>query len=118
MEGDRLQRQRMIRCPKQTQNTGVILVLGQSNAANHAEYLFKRHEVEGVVNYYDGHCYAAASPLLGATGERGEWLSKTANHLVQLGIYEEVVVVSAAVAVPRSRVGRKVMISIGWSCES
>ncbi|NGP53673.1 sialate O-acetylesterase [Thioalkalivibrio sp. XN8] len=85
------------KCPVQTDKLGVLLVIGQSNAANHAEYKYQSSELAGVYNYFDGKCYEASSPLLGSTGRGGEWLSRVASHLVSRGVYEEVVVVSSAI---------------------
>ena len=60
-----------IACPSQDHMTAVLLVIGQSNAAN---YQGQRHQSgdDRVINFSAGHCYRAASPLLGADGELGE----------------------------------------------
>ena len=88
-------------CPPQTSKTGVLVAFGQSNAANHAEYRFRAAELDGVINFFEGTCFAAASPLLGATGKSGEWLSKTARHLIEMKIYNKVIIASAAVGASR-----------------
>ena len=86
-----------IKCPTQTQRTGLLFAFGQSNSANHAEYKFKEMELNGVVNYFNGKCYVAKSPLLGATGGGGEWISLTARKLIENGTYDNVVVVSSGI---------------------
>lgn len=86
-----------IQCPKQSNRTGVLLAFGQSNSANDSEYLYQRSELSNVYNYFNGKCYYAESPLLGASGKRGEWISKTARNLIDMGIYDEVIVVSTGI---------------------
>ena len=86
-----------IKCPTQTQRTGLLFAFGQSNSANSAEYKFKEMELNGVVNYFNGKCYVAKSPLLGATGSSGEWISLTARKLIENGTYDNVVVVSSGI---------------------
>ncbi|HYZ49150.1 MAG TPA: sialate O-acetylesterase [Sphingomonas sp.] len=62
-----------IACPKHAQ---VVLIAGQSNAASHGES--KGKFTPNVVNYYQGKCYAARDPLLGATGRNGSVWSRLA----------------------------------------
>ncbi|MBA2710861.1 MAG: hypothetical protein H0U57_09745 [Tatlockia sp.] len=80
-------------CPVQNSKTGVILAIGQSNAANHAEKRMVTKYPTKVVNYFNGKCYQAASPLLGATGDEGEFLTPLADDLIGMGVYEQVVIV-------------------------
>jgi hypothetical protein len=84
-------------CPPPAADTAVILVLGQSNAANHGSGRFTSRQGDSVVNLFEGKCYYAASPLLGATGESGEFLTPMADKLVADGVYKKVVLVPAAV---------------------
>jgi hypothetical protein len=86
-----------IKCPKQTERVGVIVAFGQSNSANHAEFKVPMSELHGVINYFNGNCYAAQSPLLGATSIDGEWITLTAKKLIEAGIYEKIVVVSSGI---------------------
>ncbi len=85
-----------IACPPQDEATAVLLVAGQSNAAN---YQGQRHQSadDRVVNFLAGHCYRAASPLLGADGQMGESWTLLGIKLVQSGIYKNVILVPAAV---------------------
>jgi hypothetical protein len=49
----------------------VVMIIGQSNGGNHGE---TRHAAHGPVynfNPFDGWCYRASDPLLGATGDGG-----------------------------------------------
>jgi len=86
-----------VSCPKQTNTIGVILTIGQSNSANSGEYRYSSSELPNVINWYDGKCFEAQSPLLGATGINGEWTGKTAQNLVDNGIYQQVVVISLGI---------------------
>jgi hypothetical protein len=85
-----------ITCPIQDAKTAVLLLVGQSNAAN---YQGQRHQSadDRVVNFVDGRCYRAASPLLGADGQRGETWTLLGNKLVQSGLYHTVILIPAAV---------------------
>ena len=62
-----------IQCPKQTERTAVILIAGQSNAANSAAQRHNTRYPDRVLNFARGRCYLAASPLLGSTGFAGEY---------------------------------------------
>lgn len=85
-----------IACPAAGQDTAVLLAIGQSNIANAVELRVTTRHPGNVVNLFDGKCYAAASPLLGATGEGGEFLTLLADRLVADGLYRNVVIVSSA----------------------
>ena len=89
--------QQKVSCPKQTSTLGVILTVGQSNSANSGEYRYSPSELPNVINWYDGKCFEAQSPLLGASGINGEWTSKTAQNLVDNGIYQQVIVISLGI---------------------
>ena len=53
--------------------TAVLITLGQSNAANYALKRYTpKHEVLNF-DLYDGHCYKAQDPLLGASGTLGNF---------------------------------------------
>lgn len=84
-------------CPPQTGKTGVLLVIGQSNAANSAEKRVATRFPERNLNYFDGRCYVSESPLLGATNEYGEWITLVGDHLIEQGVYENVLLVSSAI---------------------
>ena len=85
-----------IACPSQDQMTAVLLLIGQSNAAN---YQGQRHQSgdDRVINFSAGHCYRAASPLLGADGELGETWTLLGTKLIRSGLYRTVILIPAAV---------------------
>lgn len=85
-------------CPRQTDRTAVILAMGQSNAANHAGQRFASRHGERIVNFFNGECFVAGSPLLGATGMHGEYWTESANALLDSGAYDSVVLRVVAVA--------------------
>jgi hypothetical protein len=84
-------------CPSQNNKTAVILALGQSNSANHADLRFKSKYQSKVINYFDSLCYYASSPLLGASGVRGEFLTPMADFLIESGVYDTVIIVPVGV---------------------
>lgn len=86
-----------IECPIQAKDTGVLLIIGQSNAANHAQKKFTTQYPNHVVNYLDGRCYVASSPLLGTTGLDGEFTTPLADQLIAKGTYRNIVIIAAAV---------------------
>ena len=85
-----------ITCPIQDEKTAVLLLVGQSNAGNHQAQRYQSAD-DRVVNFVDGRCYRAASPLLGADGNRGEPWTLLGNKLVQSGLYHTVILIPAAV---------------------
>jgi hypothetical protein len=86
-----------VACPVQSADTAVLLVIGQSNAANHAEKNFTTQYPQQVFNYFNGQCYVAASPLLGASGEQGEFITPLADNLITNKVYNSVIIVSSAI---------------------
>ena len=88
---------RQVECPVQSKGTGVLLIMGQSNAANSGQKRFTTRYPDRVVNYLDGRCYVASSPLLGGTNHLGEYITPLADQLVSTGIYDNVVLIVAAV---------------------
>lgn len=74
-----------------------LLVVGQSNAANHG--LGPRTPTVPVFNLYwgDGQCYRARDPLLGATGEGASVWTRVAQRLIDQKWADAVVIVPAAV---------------------
>jgi len=84
-------------CPPQTARTAVILAIGQSNVANHAAARVATRHPADVLNYFDGKCYVAASPLLGASGDSGEFLSLLADRLIEDDVYRNVIIVASGI---------------------
>ncbi len=86
-----------VQCPKQTQRTAVLLIAGQSNAANHAAQRHSTRHPDRVLNFMGGHCYVAASPLLGSTGFAGEYWTLMADQLIDSGTFDTVILTPVAV---------------------
>jgi hypothetical protein len=91
-------------CPQQTDRTAVLLLMGQSNAGNHGGQRFRSEHDEKVVNFFDGRCYIAASPLLGSDGTGGEYWTQLGNLLLNRGSFDQVIL--APVAITGSEVSR------------
>jgi len=64
------------------QDPAVLLILGQSNGANHGETPFEANERVYNFNPFDACCYKARDPLLGATGEGGSPWCLLADALI------------------------------------
>lgn len=88
----------LIPCPDNSESLGVLVVIGQSNISNTGAYRFTREDTPNVLNYFDGACYEASSPMLGASGARGEWISLLGQELVDQGVYENVLVAPYGIA--------------------
>lgn len=84
-------------CPIQNASTAVILVIGQSNSANHAEKKYDSKFPNRVLNYYMGKCYSAQSPLLGASGLEGEYLTLMGDALIKEGSLRSIILVSKSI---------------------
>jgi lysophospholipase L1-like esterase len=84
-------------CPSQTAGMAVILAAGQSNIANHAERKLTSTHPGRTFATFAGRCYALASPLLGASGDGGEFLTRLADLLIEQGSAEAVVIAPVAV---------------------
>lgn len=87
-----------VACPSQTDKSAVLLILGQSNAANHQGQRYRSAYGSQIVNFIDGRCYISASPLLGATGEMGEYWTQLGNLLVSSGHFSQVVLAPVTVS--------------------
>jgi len=74
----------------------VIVTLGQSNAANHGQGLSTpKHRVDNF-NLYDGKCYKAVEPLLGPSGQGGNFATRLADMLIERRLADRVVVAPMA----------------------
>ncbi len=91
-------------CPPQSDRTAVLLVLGQSNAANHGGQQFRSEHGTHILNFFVGRCFIAQSPLLGSTGAKGEYWTRLANLLVASGRFDDIVI--APLAITGSEVSR------------
>ena len=86
-----------VNCPTQDTRTAVLVIAGQSNAANSGGQPTISQHGSRIVNYFDGRCYVAASPLLGSSGINGEFWTEMANLLVKLGSFDKIFLVPTAV---------------------
>lgn len=84
-----------IECDNSYKKVAVILALGQSNAANSGEGIYKVKNP--VISVYKGKCYKANDPLLGATGNGGSVWGRLSDKLIENGMYDYVVIKSIAV---------------------
>jgi hypothetical protein len=74
-----------------------LLIIGQSNGGNHGDV---RHAARRRVynfNVFDGLCYRASDPLLGATGDGGSPWCLLGDALIEDGIAESVLLVPLCV---------------------
>ena len=85
-----------VTCPVQTDRTAVLLLLGQSNAANDGGQRHRSNYGARVVNAFDGRCFIAASPLLGSTDTKGEYWTLLGNELIASGQNDSVVLAPLA----------------------
>lgn len=93
----RAEHKQIIPCPAQDEHTAVLLLIGQSNSANYAERFYQSAYGSSVVNFVDGVCYVAGSPLLGASGKQGEVWTAVANRLVASDTFKSVILVPAGI---------------------
>ena len=83
-------------CGPVSGKTAVIVVHGQSNAANFGS---ARHSAREVVDNFDpvtGKCFAAVDPLLGTDGIGGSFATRLGDILIQAGRYDRVILVPLA----------------------
>ncbi len=74
----------------------VILTLGQSNAANEGRGLhIPKYRVDNF-NLYDGKCYKAVEPLLGPSGQGGNFATRLADMLIERQLANRVVLAPIA----------------------
>lgn len=76
------------------QRVAVLLVLGQSNAANYGGHPAPVRR--GIYNWHDGTLYVAREPLLGANGDRGSVWTRLADRLLATHRYDAVVLAPVA----------------------
>lgn len=82
--------------PAITNRTMVAFVFGQSNAANHGGE--RQASTSGRVHhYFEGRYYAAADPLLGASGYFGSVWPLLGDRLIDAGLHDRIVLMAAGV---------------------
>jgi hypothetical protein len=79
-------------CGVASQGAMVLLTLGQSNSANSSDGC--SNDAPNVYNFnlFDGRCYEARDPLLGAGGDGGSLWLPLANLLIERGVSGKVVI--------------------------
>jgi hypothetical protein len=82
--------------------TAVMLVFGQSNGANSGDTPYSPKRRVFNFNLFDGQCYVAKDPLLGATERRGNFASRMADALIERGMIDSIVL--APIGVGGSRI--------------
>jgi len=87
---------REIPCPEQTAKPDALLTMGQSSASNSHGQRVMGHD--HVVNYFDGKCYRASSPLLGTDGIYGDSWTLLGNKLVDAGVDDQVILIPSAIS--------------------
>jgi hypothetical protein len=81
-------------CPLMGERAAVILIMGQSNAANTGGG--DLHTADPRVlnfNVNDGRCYRAVDPLLGTSNEGANFATQMGDALIEAGTYDKVVLV-------------------------
>lgn len=86
-----------IECPKQTDRTKVLLIAGQSNSGNSEGQRYQSTHGTNIINFWNGKCYKAESPLLGTTGSLGESWTLLSNKLINQGVAEHVVIIPSGI---------------------
>jgi hypothetical protein len=72
--------------------TAVIITLGQSNAANHGDGQYVATKRVDNFNVYDGKCYHAADPLLGASGKGGNFATRFGDMVIGRALFDRVII--------------------------
>ncbi len=90
-------------CPVQTSRTRVLLIVGQSNAANKGGQRYASTQGAKVINFYQGNCTVAQSPLLGSQGGNGEYWTPLGNALIDTGADQVILIPTAVFATPIRR---------------
>ena len=85
-----------VNCPAQTATTEVLFAFGQSNSANHDVHSFSNTDAR-IINYFEGHCYIASDPMLGATGLSGSVWIPTAQGILASGQVDTVIIATAGI---------------------
>lgn len=84
-------------CVPVSDRTAIIVVHGQSNAANYGNTRYTAREAVDNFDPASGKCFAAADPLLGTDGAGGNFSTRLGDLLIQTGRYDRVILVPIAV---------------------
>lgn len=86
-----------VSCASLRKDAAVVLVMGQSNAANYGETRRRARRAVYNYNWMDGRCYRAEDPLLGATGDGGSIWTRLGDALIERSTFREVLLAPIAV---------------------
>ncbi len=78
------------------ENSMVVLVFGQSNAANAGDTRYTPKN-NGVYNFFNNRCYKAEDPLLGTSGNGGSVWSRFSDKLLDLEVFDTIIFHTIAV---------------------
>ena len=79
----------------QVNNTMIVVIAGQSNAANYGDILHSAGS--HVYNYFDGVCYRAMDPLLGASGSGGSVWTRLGDLIINNKLYDKVILANVSI---------------------
>ncbi len=77
-------------------DTAVLLVMGQSNAANFGATRYSA-SCSNAYNFYNGELYPLADPLKGAKGDKGSVWSRLGDLLIQQGLAHVVIIAPVSI---------------------
>ena len=83
-------------CTPISGKTAIIVVHGQSNAANYGSARYTAREAVDNFDPATGKCFAAADPLLGTDGAGGSFATRLGDILIEAGRYDRVIIVPIA----------------------
>ncbi|WFU16120.1 sialate O-acetylesterase [Bradyrhizobium sp. CB3481] len=83
-------------CSPVSGKTAIIVVHGQSNAANWGSARYTAREAVDNFDPATGRCFAAADPLLGTDGMGGSFATHLGDMLIQSGRYDRVILMPIA----------------------
>jgi hypothetical protein len=83
-------------CPTAGPRTMTNLAIGQSNAGAYGGLLTRSEHSAHVVEFFQGRCYIAEDPLIGADASGGSPWVMLANRLIATGMYDNVVIATMA----------------------
>jgi hypothetical protein len=76
--------------------SAVLLIAGQSNAANYVEKRGLNKFGDKIFNYFNGECASAKDPLMGADGDLGSTWIRLANRLIESNKFDRILLVPVA----------------------
>lgn len=85
-------------CRQIRRDAAILLLMGQSNAANSGDRESRYKAIHDVINFnwFDGKCYRAEDPLLGTDGDGGTIWTRLGDELIENAGYKQVVIVDIA----------------------